>query len=75
MKTETGKIIPMMPRGNGRWISPEEFARKAKNGKGIKLKTVMDKIYSGKLKAQRDDFGWWIWEPERNYQTQPLKVA
>lgn len=72
-----GMLIPIETRQNGRWISPAEFANKARNGKGVKIKTVMDSIYSGRFKGlvKHDHFGWWIWEPAREVNIQPLKAA
>lgn len=71
------KLIPIAPQGNGRWIGPEDYSRKARNGKGVKVKTVMDSIYAGKFNGvvKRDHFGWWIWEPERTINMYPLKAA
>lgn len=72
-----GMIIPIETRQNGRWISPAEFAAKKWNGRGVKVKSVMDSIYAGKFNGlvKRDHFGWWIWEPSRELQTHPLKAA
>lgn len=66
------------PLGNGRWVSPAEAAMLAKNGKGVTLKRMMDKIYSGQLHGfvEQDHLGsWWVFLPEREFQNQPLKAA
>ena len=47
MKQESAKIIPLY---DGVWMEPAKACRYFKHGKGITYKTLMNKIYSGKMR-------------------------
>lgn len=74
MKTENNKskLLPMLPTVEGVWLSPEQACKYFKNGKGISIGTLMNKIYSGKLNGfiKHDHLGWRIFIP-----TYHLKAA
>jgi hypothetical protein len=73
-----GRLTPIMPPANGEWVSPEVAAKLAKNGRGITIKRMMDKIYAGELNGyvKKDYLGWWVFVPYRSIQqTEPLKAA
>ena len=78
MKQESAKIIHMNPLPNGIWMHPSQACRYFKNGRGINEKTLMNKIYAGKLGryAKYTPQGWIVlvvFEVIEQYQ--PLKAA
>lgn len=80
MKDEVnkGRLKPITTPTNGTWVSPEVAARLFKNGKGITVGRLMDKIYAGELNGnvKRDHLGWWVFIPDRVIEkTEPLKAA
>jgi hypothetical protein len=65
---------------NGVWLTPERACRFFHSGKGITKDTLMNKIYSGKLRriVRKDDYGnWWVFIPDTifNQQVQPVDTA
>lgn len=76
MKTENnkGKLLPLLPPVSGIWLSPEQAAKHFRNGKGISVATLMNKIYSGKLNGlvKHDHLGWRVFIPNHHLE---LKAA
>ena len=76
---QKGRLIPIKQPINGRWVPPADAAKLARNGKGIKLYYLMEKIYAGKLIGfvKRDHLGsWWVFVPDNEIkQTEPLRAA
>lgn len=77
MKTENnkGNLTPIMPPTNGVWMAPQQAAKYFRNGKGISIGRLMNKIYAGELNGlvKHDHLGWKVFIP--NYNNETLKVA
>lgn len=44
-----GKVIPMYGTHISEWITAEEAAKLFRSGKGISVRSLMNKVYGGKL--------------------------
>lgn len=58
----------------GAWLPPHKAAPYFRNGRGMKLGSLLQNLRTGKLSdiAYRDAFGWWVFIPKhlmRTYQT------
>lgn len=70
-----GNLVPIMEPQGGVWLSPESACKYFNNGKGIRLRTLMNYLYKGKLgnRQKNDHTGWYVWisdEALYNYNTQ-----
>lgn len=66
MKTTTGGMVrPITEPGNGVWMTPESARHYFRNGRGIAIGTMMNKIYSGRLNGfvKHDHLGWKVFIP------------
>lgn len=64
MKTnEKSKLIPIKELVNGMWLTPEAARHYFRNGRGITLGTMMNKIRGKKLlgRVKHDHTGWYVW--------------
>lgn len=81
MKTIKTTVIHIgwQKREGGVWLPPERAAKYFRNGRGIALGSLMNKLRAGKLQdiAFQDAFGWWVFIPDTwiEKKFEPLKAA
>lgn len=63
MKTNMGKLTPLKDLTEGIWMAPETARHYFRNGKGIALGTLKNKIGRGELmgRVKWDHTGWYVW--------------
>ena len=72
-KCMTTRLFPIREPHGGKWLKPEVACRFFKNGKGIRFKSLMNKLYAGKLGMYQKNYhtGFYVWvsdEALNNYQ-------
>jgi hypothetical protein len=60
------QTIPIGTAKQGVWLSPERAAQYFRNGRGLAIGTLYNKLRAGKLNdiAIRDAFGWIVFVPQ-----------
>lgn len=63
MKTNMGKLTPLKDLTDGVWMAPERARHYFRNGRGIAMGTMRNKINGGKLvgRVKYDHTGCYVW--------------